>query len=63
MASIKVIIDQTTGKTEIKAVGYAGSVCQQKTRPFEEALGRVTNDAPTPEMYNEQTQGQNQNQS
>lgn len=62
MATIRAVINPKTGKTEITAQGYNGNLCLSKTKPFEDALGTVTEDQPTAEMYNEETNNQTENQ-
>jgi len=40
-----------TGEVSIQTRGYAGSACRQASKFLEKALGRVTKDRPTAEMY------------
>jgi Protein of unknown function (DUF2997) len=46
------------GETTVKAEGFQGPSCSTVTRPFIEGLGRVVEDTPTPEMWQQATQGQ-----
>jgi hypothetical protein len=39
------------GKVKIEVSGIKGSSCQEATRQIERALGSVTSDTPTEEMY------------
>ena len=64
MAKIIATIDPKTGKTEIKAEGYAGQTCKLKTAPFVKKLGgEVVSDTDTVEMYATEENAQTQNQS
>jgi hypothetical protein len=40
-----------TGELSVQTRGYAGSACRQASRFLEHALGQVTKDRPTAEMY------------
>ncbi|MDF2720708.1 MAG: hypothetical protein K0Q59_383 [Paenibacillus sp.] len=39
------------GAVSIEAQNYKGNECEEATRPFEEALGQVTNKKRKPEYY------------
>jgi hypothetical protein len=50
MQTIKVLIPKD-GKVSIFVNGVSGSSCKELTRNLEEALGKVSSDEPTMEMY------------
>jgi hypothetical protein len=50
MKRIEIIVDEK-GNTRIESKGFAGAECRQATAPLERALGVVTSDVPTLEMY------------
>ena len=49
----KIIVKIHKGKTTVQAEGYAGVSCKDATNAFEKALGQVTEDTETDEMYME----------
>ena len=52
----KIIVKIHKGTTTVQAEGYQGASCKDATKAFEKALGQVTADAPTSEMYLEVNQ-------
>ena len=50
---IVVKIDMETNETTVEAVGYNGQGCTEATKPFEEALGMVTDRTKKPVFYNQ----------
>ncbi len=40
-----------TGETQMETKGFTGSGCQDATRLLEQALGRVTHEQLTPELF------------
>ena len=44
-----------TGQVSVQTRGFAGSSCRQASAFLEKALGQVTKDRPTAEMYQSQT--------
>jgi hypothetical protein len=46
------------GSVTVKVEGVKGRSCQDATRKIEEALGKVTSDNPTEEMYERETETQ-----
>ncbi len=40
-----------TGETKLETRGYAGESCREASRWLEQALGQVTGDEPTAELY------------
>ena len=44
-----------TGEVSVQTRGFAGSSCRQGSAFLEKALGQVTKDRPTSEMYQSQT--------
>lgn len=40
-----------TGETKLETRGYAGESCREASHWLEQALGQVTCDAPTAELY------------
>ena len=51
MAKIVIKIKKD-GNTEIEGVNCSGDMCKIKSRPFEEALGTVTDFVEKPEYFN-----------
>jgi hypothetical protein len=49
-----------TGDVTITTEGYSGTQCQEATKSLEAALGKVTKDQATPEMYQEAKEVQKQ---
>jgi len=45
------IIVSPTGETQLETKGYAGESCRDASRWLEQALGQVTRDEPTAELY------------
>ena len=43
-----------TGEVSVQTRGFAGSSCRQASAFLEKALGQVTKDRPTAEMYQSQ---------
>ena len=60
MGQIIITIDAKTGKSSIKANGYTGATCKDKTKPFVDRLGKVETDEETSEMYQTVEQQQEQ---
>lgn len=54
MADIEITFD-TDGTSQIHVNGTKGSSCKDLTKPFEKALGTVTNDKKTSEFYQTET--------
>lgn len=46
-----IIVRIHKGQTSVQAEGYAGASCKDATNALEKALGQVTADETTPEMY------------
>jgi hypothetical protein len=40
-----------TGETKLETRGYSGESCREASRWLEQALGQVTGDEPTAELY------------
>ena len=47
----KIIVKIHKGKTTVQAEGFVGASCKDATNAFEMALGQVTEDEVTDEMY------------
>jgi hypothetical protein len=59
MKVIEVIID-TQGGVSMETKGFAGIACREATQELERALGIVTRDQHTPEMFHAAQQSQHQ---
>jgi hypothetical protein len=59
MKLIEVIVD-TKGGISLETRGFAGTTCREATQELERALGVVTKDQPTAEMFLIQQQRQQQ---
>jgi hypothetical protein len=59
MKLIEVIVD-TKGGISLETRGFAGTTCREATLELERALGIVTKDQPTSEMFLIQQQPQQQ---
>lgn len=55
MKQIEIVVD-TTGAVKIEAKNFSGTSCTDATRPFEKALGAVTDNQFKPEYYETQTE-------
>lgn len=53
----KIIIDLDGNVSTVSVEGVKGSACTDLTRQIEEGLGKVQSDEPTPEMYEQATEG------
>ena len=47
----KIVVKIKKGNVTVQAEGYPGATCKDATALIEKALGQVTEDAPTEEMY------------
>jgi hypothetical protein len=54
MKTIKITISPDGSKVKVETSGFTGKSCKEATAEIEKALGAVTSDTPTKEMY-EQT--------
>ena len=52
----KIVVKINKGQVTVKAEGYPGATCTDATKLIEKALGQVTEDTPTEEMYQEVNQ-------
>ncbi len=59
MKVIEVIVD-TKGAISLETKGFAGTGCRDATRQLEQALGIVTRDDATPELFLANQQAQQQ---
>jgi len=55
MPKITVTIDCKTGLTRLEVQGVAGEACREFSQALEAALGQVTSDTDTVEMYDNMT--------
>ena len=55
--TIEIIVDPS-GAARLQTRGFAGPGCREASRLLEQALGTVSSDAPTPEMYQLATEAQ-----
>lgn len=55
MKQIAIVVDKKGGVT-IEAMNFSGSNCKDATRPFEQALGVVTQDTLKAEYYETQSE-------
>ena len=55
--TIEIVID-TTGAARLQTKGFAGPACRDASRVLEQALGTVSSDTPTAEMYQAATQAE-----
>ena len=55
--TIEIVIDPT-GAARLQTKGFAGPACRDASRLLEQALGTVSSDTPTAEMYQAATQAE-----
>lgn len=55
--TIEIVIDPT-GAARLQTKGFAGTACRDASRLLEQALGTVSSDTPTAEMYQVATQAE-----
>ncbi len=53
MPQTQIVEISEDGEVRITVKGIKGKSCKDATRQIEQALGRVTQDTPTPEMHEE----------
>jgi len=53
-----VVTIKPDGTSTVDAEGIVGSVCTLQTKPYTDALGKVTKSTPKAEMFQEQTLAQ-----
>lgn len=53
MKKIEMTVSET-GEIQIKTSGYSGKACKVATEKLEKALGQVTDDKATSEMYDKE---------
>ena len=52
----KIVVKINKGQVTVKAEGFPGATCKDATKLIEKALGQVTEDTDTEEMYQEVNQ-------
>ena len=55
--TIEIVVDPT-GAARLQTKGFPGATCRDASRLLEQALGTVSSDTPTAEMYQAETQAE-----